>query len=192
MHQRLVRSALVAVVVAMAAAAPAPADSYAVDPMHAGVTFKISHAGLAWIPGRFNELSGEVTLDDDPAKCSFSLTIKTASVDTNMPKRDDHLRSPDFFNVKQFPAITFKSTAVKALKDGYEVTGDLTMHGVTKPVTFALVGGKKTQFPKGVQRTGFSTELTIKRTDFEVGGKIPTEMLGDEVVIAVSFEGTKK
>jgi polyisoprenoid-binding protein YceI len=167
------------------------ADDYAVDPVHSGVTFKISHLGLAWVHGRFNDFAGNFTLDpDDAGKCSFGLTIKAESVDTNNPKRDDHLRSPDFFNVKQFPAITFKSTAVKAGKDGYQVTGDLTLHGVTKPVTFALAGGRKAEFPKGVQRTGFSTELTLKRSEFGVDKF--GQAVGDEVYIAISFEGTRK
>ena len=111
-------------------------------------------------------------------------------MDTNNKKRDDHLRSPDFFNVKQYPTITFKSTAVKAVKDGYQVTGDFTLHGVTKSLTFAMVGGRKSEFPKGVQRTGFSTELVIKRSDYGMTKLL--EGIGDEVHIAVSFEGTKK
>ncbi len=167
------------------------ADEFAVDPMHSGVNFKISHLGLSWIHGRFDNYSGSFTLDGaDPGKSSFTLTIKTESIDTNNSKRDDHLRSPDFFNAKQFPAITFKSTAVKPAKDGYEVTGDLTLHGVTKPVTFTLLGGRKAEFPKGVQRTGFSTELVLKRSEF--GMTKFGEMLGDDVHVAVSFEGTKK
>jgi polyisoprenoid-binding protein YceI len=140
--------------------------------------------------GRFDDFSGTFTIDEDPGKCSFNLTIKTDSVDTNNKKRDDHLRSPDFFNVKQFPMITFKSTSVKAIKDGYQVTGDLTLHGVTKSVSFPLLGGRKVEFPKGVQRTGFSTELTIKRSEF--GMDKAADAVGDEVPISISFEGTKK
>jgi polyisoprenoid-binding protein YceI len=174
----------------LGAAAPARADDYLVDPVHSGVTFKIAHAGLSLIPGRFDDFSGNFTVDADPAKCSFGLTIKVDSIDTNNGKRDEHLRSPDFFNSKQYPALTFKSTAVKAVKDGYEVTGDFTLHGVTKPITFTLAGGKKAEFPKGMQRTGFSTELTLKRSEFGMD-KFP-DMLGDEVHVAVSFEGTKK
>jgi polyisoprenoid-binding protein YceI len=176
----------------LCAVAPArAADNYAVDPVHSGVHFKISHLGLAWVHGRFNDFSGSFTIDpDDPSKCSFGLNINTASVDTNNQKRDEHLRSPDFFNVKQFPAVAFKSTGLKAIKDGYQVSGDLTMHGVTKPVTFALTGGRKAEFPKGVQRTGFSTELILKRSDFGIDKF--TEAVGDEVHIAVSFEGSKK
>jgi polyisoprenoid-binding protein YceI len=168
------------------------ADDYVIDAAHSGVTFQISHMGVSYIPGRFNELSGNFTIDtSDPAKSSFSLTIKTESVDTNNSKRDEHLRAPDFFNAKQFPTITFASTAVKAVEGGYEVTGDLTMHGETKPITFSLKGGKTAEFPPKVIRTGFtSPQIVIKRTDFGVGKPMP--VLGNEVYIAVSFEGTKK
>ncbi len=119
------------------------------------------------------------------------MTIKAETVDTNNSKRDGHLRSPDFFNVKQFPAIAFKSTGVKAIKDGYEVTGDLTTHGATKPVKFEVLGGRKAQVMGGV-RTGFTTELSVKRSDFGVGTEQFANALGDEVRIAIGFEGTKK
>ena len=170
----------------------ATADDYVIDAAHSGVSFQISHLGLSYVQGRFNEFNGGFTIDtSDPAKSAFALTIKTESVDTNNAGRDKHLRSPDFFNVKQFPAITFASTAVKAIEGGYEVTGDLTLHGETKPVTFSLKGGKSAQFPPGVQRTGFSTsQIVVKRNDFGVGKPMP--VLGDDVYISISFEGTKK
>jgi polyisoprenoid-binding protein YceI len=178
------------VLVAVLGATPARADDFTVDAVHSSVTFKISHLGLSFVHGRFNEFSGGFTLDADAGKCAFNLAIKVDSIDTNNSKRDEHLRSPDFFNAKQFSAISFKSTGVKAIKDGYEVKGDLTMHGVTKPVTFALVGGRKAEFPKGVQRTGFSTDLMLKRSEF--GMDKFADALGDEVHIAVSFEGTRR
>lgn len=192
MHARFSGFFVAAILYSSVAAAPArSADDYAVDPAHSGVNFKISHLNLAWIHGRFNDFAGTFTIDpDDPAKSSFAMTIKPESVDTNNQKRDDQLRSPDFFNVKQFPVLSFKSTAVKAIKDGYEVSGDFTLHGVTKPITLTLVGGRHVEFPKGVQRTGFSTDLTIKRSDF--GMDKFTQALGDDVQIAVSFEGAKK
>jgi polyisoprenoid-binding protein YceI len=191
MSKRLPVPVVTAVLFAVVAAAPArAADEYAVDPMHTGVNFKIAHLGLSWTYGRFNDFSGSFAIDPDLAKCSFSLTIQAESIDTNNAKRDEHLRSPDFFNAKQFPRITFQSTAVKAIKDGYEVTGDLTLHGVTRSVTFPLVGGRKAEFPKRVERTGFSAEWVLKRSDFGMTKFI--EAVGDEVHIAVSFEGTKK
>jgi polyisoprenoid-binding protein YceI len=191
MRSRLMVPALTVILFAVAAATPAPAaDEYAVDAMHAGVTFKISHLGVSWVYGRFNDFTGTFTLDPDAAKCSFSLSIKTDSIDTANKKRDDHLRSPDFFNVKQFPTITFKSTAVKEVKNGYEVTGELTLHGQTRSVTFSLLGGRKAEFPKGVQRTGYSTDLVLKRSEF--GMDKFKEALSDEVYVSISFEGVKK
>jgi polyisoprenoid-binding protein YceI len=169
------------------------ADDYAVDPFHSGVTFRIAHLGLTWIHGRFNEYSGNFTLDKaDPSKSSVALTIKAESVDTAVKKRDDHLRAPDFFDVKQYPEILFKSTAVKAIEGGYEVTGEFSMHGKVKSITFKMLGGKTAEFPKGVHRIGFYSDLKIKRSDFGVGDEKFAKALGDDIHIAVSLEGTKK
>jgi polyisoprenoid-binding protein YceI len=188
------RRILITVVLTCAASllayAPAAADDFAVDPWHTAVTFKISHLGLSWTYGRFNDVTGSFTIDPaDPAGCSFAMEIKTESIDTGNKTRDGHLSSPDFFNVKQYPMISFKSTAVKAIDKGYEVTGDLTLHGVTKSVTFALKGGKTVEF-MGKQHTGFSTEFTVNRSDFDM--KKMLEAVGDPVHIAISFEGIKK
>ncbi len=167
------------------------ADNYAIDPAHTSVYFKIPHMGLSWTYGRFNDVGGKFTVDADvPAKTGFGLTIKTESVDTANPKRDEHLRSPDFLNAKQFPAISFSSTHVKPIDGGYEVQGDFTMHGVTKPISFVLKGGKTAEFPPGMQRTGFSTELMIHRSDFGMDKML--EAVGDEIKVAISFEGVKK
>jgi polyisoprenoid-binding protein YceI len=191
MHKRL-PAVLAAVLLATLGAATArAADDYNVDASHAGVHFKIGHLGLSWTYGRFNDVSGSFTIDPDASKCSFALAIKAQSIDTNNARRDEHLRSPDFFNVKQYPSITFQSTAVQAIQAGYQVTGNLTMHGTTKQVSFALYGGRKAEFPKGVQRTGYSTELVIKRSEYGMVDKM-AGAVGDEVYIAISFEGTKK
>ncbi len=148
-----------------ACAALEAADPFEVDPTHSSVVFKIQHAGISSIFGRFNEMSGDFMIDkQDPANSSFALNIKANSIDTNNAARDKHLRSPDFFNTKQFPALTFKSTTVRRVEKGYEVTGDFTMHGVTKQITFVLEGGgKEIEFPKGRKRIGFTTALTLKR-----------------------------
>jgi len=167
------------------------ADNYALDASHSGIRFQISHAGLSKTYGRFNDVAGKFTIDTaDPAKSSFEVTVKIESIDTGNKQRDDHLRSPDFFNAKQFPALTFKSTKVAKAKDGLEVTGDLTLHGVTKPVTMTLTGGKTAEFPKGTPRTGYTTSFTIKRSDYGMDKSLPA--VGDEVEIDVSFEGVKK
>jgi polyisoprenoid-binding protein YceI len=166
-------------------------DDYAIDGAHAGINFKIAHMGLSWIQGRFDEFAGNFAIDaNDPGKCTFALNINPASIDTNNQKRDDHLRNADFLNVKQFPAMSFKSTAVKAVEGGYEVTGDFTMHGVTKPMTLTLVGGRTAEFPKGVTRTGFSSEFVVRRADFGIDKFLPA--VGEKIYVAVSFEGTRK
>jgi polyisoprenoid-binding protein YceI len=183
--------ASVGVVAILGLASVATADDYAIDTAHSSVSFKISHLGLSYVHGRFNSFTGGFSLDpSDPAKNSFKLDIKTQSVDTNNGARDNHLRSPDFFNAKQYASVTFKSTSVKPVDGGFEVIGELTMHGETKPVTFTLKGGGTAEFPKGVTRTGFATDFVIKRSDFGVGKPMP--VLGDEVSVSIGFEGTKK
>lgn len=183
--------ASVGVVAFLGLAAVAAADEYAIDTMHSSVSFKISHLGLSYVHGRFNSFSGGFTLDSsESAKNSFKMDIKSQSVDTNNSGRDTHLRSPDFLNAKQYSSLTFKSTSVKPVDGGFEVSGDLTMHGTTKPITFTLKGGGTAEFPKGVTRTGFATDFVIKRSDFGVGK--PMAALGDEVSVSIGFEGTKK
>ena len=190
MRMPLLKAAL-GVFVLVGTRTAAVADDYVIDAAHSGVTFKISHLGISHVFGRFDDFSGGFTLNSgDSAKSSFTLNIKSQSVDTNNTARDTHLRSPDFFNVKQFPAISFSSTAVKPIEGGYEVTGDLKLHGETKPVTFSLKGGQTAEFPRGTQRTGYSTELVLKRSEFGVGR--PMAALGDDVFISISFEATKK
>src|SRR5207245_1214880 len=115
--------------------------------------------------------------------------IKSSSVDTGVKQRDDHLRSPDFFNAKQYPTITFKSSDVKAVKDGYELTGDFTLHGVTKPITFVLQGGKTIQM-KGTTQIGFHGILAVNRNDFGIA--TAPGMLGDTVHIYVGVEAKKR
>ena len=118
------------------------------------------------------------------------MRIKTASIDTNVEKRDQHLRTADFFDVEKYPEMVFKSTAVRKVGDGLEVTGDFTLHGVTRPVTFTLKGGEKAEFPKGTQRIGFFTEFTLKRSEFGMANMIPD--VGDEVRIFIGLEGVQK
>jgi polyisoprenoid-binding protein YceI len=189
--KKLVVTALVVLALGLVSGTRARADAYALDAMHTAVSFKVQHLGLSWTHGRFNDVDGNFTIDKEtPANSSFELTIKVGSIDTNNKKRDGHLLSPDFFNAKQYPVIAFKSTGVKAIDGGYSVTGDFTLHGVTKSITIPLKGGKEAELPKGVKRTGFSTDLILKRTLFGMDKLI--QAVGDDVHIAISFEGTKK
>jgi polyisoprenoid-binding protein YceI len=167
------------------------ADTYAYDAVHSSISFKARHLDISWIHGRFNEAEGTFVIDrQNPEKSKFELIIKADSVDTANAKRDEHLRQPDFFDTKQFPTITFKSTSVKPTDGGYEVVGDFTMHGKTKPVTLNLQGGKEHDF-KGVKRVAFSTELSLKRSDY---GFDPAAIgpIGDEAIILIDCEGVGK
>lgn len=167
------------------------ADEYDYDAVHSSVSFKARHLDISWIHGRFNEVSGKFSLDrQNPAKSKFLLSIKADSVDTNNAKRDEHLRQPDYFDTKQFPTIEFKSTKVKPIDGGYEVTGDFTMHGTTRPVTLVLKGGQEKEF-KGTKRVGFSTELSLKRSDYNFDPSA-IGLIGDEAIIIIDCEGVRK
>ena len=167
------------------------ADVYDYDQIHSSISFKARHLDISWIHGRFNEAEGKFAIDrQDPSKSSFKLTIKADSVDTANKARDEHLRQPDYFDTKQFPTITFVSTDVKAIDGGYEVKGDFTMHGVTKSITLVLKGGKESEF-KGVKRVPFSTDVSLKRSDFGFD-KNAIGPIGDEALIFIDCEGMRK
>jgi polyisoprenoid-binding protein YceI len=164
-------------------------STYKVDPAHSFVIFRIKHMDVGHVYGRFNEPNGAITIDDaDPTKSSFTLELQTQKVDTGIQKRDDHLKSTDFFNAKQFPTIKFASTSVKKTDKGYEVTGDLTLHGVTKPVTLNIEQtGQGAMGPK--QILGFETTVDIKRSDF--GMKNMIGPAADDVRLIISLEAGK-
>jgi polyisoprenoid-binding protein YceI len=186
-------SAAVVVAVVISAPAAATAESYKADPVHSSSAFRIKHANTAYFWGRFNEPTGSFTLDDaDPTKSTFNVEFATDKVDTANAKRDAHLKSPDFFNARQYPKITFKSTKVQKgeADNTLAVTGDLTMHGVTKPITVAVELTGKGEFPPGTPRAGVEATFTVKMTDFEIKG-MPTA-LSDDVKVVVSLEGIKQ
>jgi polyisoprenoid-binding protein YceI len=176
----------------LCAALPAmAAEEYVYDAVHSSVSFKARHLDISWIHGRFNEVDGKFSIDrEDASKSSFQLTIKADSVDTANPARDEHLRQPDYFDTKQFPTIEFQSTKVKAIEGGFEVTGNFTMHGTTKEITFKLMGGKQIE-SRGVRRVGFSTELRLKRSDFGFD-KNAIGPIGDEAIVIIDCEGMSK
>ena len=168
---------------------PAHADEYAVDNVHSSLVFRVKHNNVAYFYGRFNELSGRFRFDDaEPANAMFELEIKTQSVDTNNKSRDNHLKSPDFFSAREFPVIGFKSTEVKKTGDDtFEVTGDLSLHGATRPIT-ATVERVGTGTGRGGTRVaGYEAVLAIKRSEF--GMNYALDSLGDEVRIMLGVEG---
>jgi polyisoprenoid-binding protein YceI len=167
------------------------ADEYAFDGVHSSISFKARHLDISWIHGRFNVAEGRFVLDrQKPENSKFELSIKADSVDTANAQRDEHLRQPDYFDTKQFPTIDFKSTKVKAIDGGYEVQGNFTMHGRTRPITLKLMGGQEHVF-KGTKRVAFATELTLKRSDYGFDPKA-IGPIGDEAIILIDCEGVGK
>jgi polyisoprenoid-binding protein YceI len=167
------------------------ADTYQVDTAHSFINFKVKRAGFSYVNGRFNAFSGSAKWDEsDAAKRSLEITIQTESVDTGNERRDQHLKSPDFFNSKQFPVMTFKSSEIKGVQvDGYEaaweVTGDLSLHGVSKPLAFILKQIGRGEDRRGNYNVGLQTEFTITRSEFGMTNMI--QMGGDEVICSVDI-----
>lgn len=198
MNIRFTHLALFAVpVLALSLAAARPDDkkampaggAYDVDPVHSTVIFKCKHLNTSWAFGRFDEIAGTFTVDEaKPENSKVEITIQAKSVNTNAPKRDDHLRSGDFLDVKQFPTATFKSKSVAKKGDHmYAVTGDFMLHGVTKSVTLDMEQTGASDGPPMGKAVGFYGTLTISRGDY--GMKYMPDMLGDAVTLMLSVEG---
>src|SRR5688572_2103339 len=183
-------SAALAVVLALGTSAAFAADTYKIDSEHATVIFRVSHFNIGNAYGRFNDPTGTVVYDKaDPSKTQFTFEVKTENVDTDNEKRDNHLRSPDFFDARQFPVISFKSTSVKAEGDTLQVTGDLDLHGVKKSITFPIKKTGETDTGKMGYRTGWEAEVDLKRSDFGMTGM--KGAIGDDVHLVISFEAVK-
>lgn len=169
------------------------AENFALDPAHASVLFGVSHLGFSKTFGRFNIVEGKFSLDaENPENSSVEVTIDAASLDTNHAKRDEHLRGADFFDVAQFPKLTYKSTSVKRTGDKTAtVTGDLTLHGVMKPVPLqvTLVNAGPNPMDKSKTVAGFSARGVLRRSDFGMAYAAP--VLGDEVEIIIEVDAIK-
>lgn len=167
-------------------------EQYKVDPVHSSVLFRVKHLNTAYVYGRFNEFSGTFAVDPaQPQNSKLELTVQTGSVDTNNADRDKHLKSPDFFNTAQFPAATFKSTAFRAINEKQvEVTGNLTLNGVTKSITAQLELTGEGASPFQDYRKGLYALLKINRSEF--GIKFMPGGLSEEVLLIVSLEGIRQ
>ncbi|UXI68917.1 YceI family protein [Tahibacter amnicola] len=183
--------ALVTAFVAAAGAAQA-ADKYEFDNSHTQVVFSWTHMGFSNPSARFEKVEGELLLDTaDLTKSSVSVTLPIASIDSDVAKFDDHLRSDDFFDLAKFPTATFKSTKVEKAGDNkLKVTGDLTIHGVTKPAVLDVKINKIGDHPMAKKpAAGFDATTTIKRSDFGLGKYVPN--VSDEVKIQITTETLK-
>ena len=178
-------------------AAIAQATDFTIDPAHSSVGFNVRHI-VSHVKGQFNEFSGYFSYDPKaPEKSSVDAVIQTKSINTNMDKRDGHLRSPDFFDVEKYPTMTFKSTSAKSSGAGkMDISGTLTIHGVSKPVVLSVQGGDTAKDPWGGTRTGFSATTTINRKDFGMNWNKTLDnggvLVGDDVAIDIEVEGVAK
>ena len=195
------QAAVVLALVLAAAPAARAADVYDLDQTHFSIVFSVSHMNMSYTYGMFRQANAQVVLDrENPANTQFRVTIKADSIDTNNQGRDTHLKSPDFFDTASFPEITFASTAVvldtRPDQPGinYQVTGDLTMHGVTRQVVLPIRLLGEGPSLDGKPHAGFLTQTELKRSEFGVGGGrfADSNLVGDAIAITVSFEAIKQ
>ena len=171
--------------------------TYSIDKAHSEATFQVRHL-ITKVRGRFSDFGGTIELDEQyPERSSVNVTTQAASIDTNERDRDTHLRSADFFDAEKFPTLTFLSTVITRTGDQrFAVTGDLTIHGVTKPVTFDVMYLGKAKDPWGNERVAFEAEATINRKDYGLNWNAALEtggfLVGDEVKISLSVQAIPK
>ncbi len=177
----------------------AQAVTWQLDPAHSNAQFVVRHLGISNVQGEFTKVSGAVQLDDqDISKCTVNASIDVASVDTRVQRRDDDLKSDHFFDVAKYPTITFQSTKILSTGEGTaKMTGNLTLHGVTKEVTFDVTGPSKSIQAMGTTRRGASATTKINRQDFGItylSNTLPggDEMIGDIVTITLDVAMVKK
>jgi len=181
-----IKTTLLASAIAFAAAAPAQAAEYKIDSDHTFVVFEVVHLGIGKAYGMFRNTTGSY----DPDAGKLNVVIDANSLYTANKKRDEHLRGPDFFNAKQFPEITFESTKIDTKGDEIQVTGNLTMKGKTKKVSFPMKKVGEGKDPWGNYRTGYEGSLTVNRMDF--GVDYMPEGLSKEVTLNLAVEGIKQ
>ena len=175
-----------------------PTVHYEIDPAHSGALFKVRHMMISNIRGEFTRISGTVVLDlDHPVGSSIDVTIDAASINTHEEKRDEHLRSADFFDVAKFPSITFKSNEIVATDEGYEVVGDLTIHGITRKENLRVDDlTPEAKDPWGGFRRGAMATTKIDRKDFGLNWNTALEaggfLVGDEVSINIDVQLVRK
>ena len=189
------RLAILSGILALAAPlAVAQTSTWVPDKAHSSVDFTILHMGLSNVRGHFGNIGGSITFDEaDISKSKVNVTIDVTTVDTGVSMRDNDLKSENFFDVAKFPSATFESTSVAKSGNGLTVSGNLTLHGVTKPVVLQVEG--PTGPIPGMDKkphSGFSATTTVSRTAFGLGTKYPTNMLGDDVKLTIDLDVAKQ
>lgn len=168
-------------------------DRFEIDPDHSTVQFEIDHLSLSRGYGRFDKVSGYVIEDQDPAKLQVVIDIDPSSINTGFKKRDDHLKSPDFLDVKQFRDLSFRSTKVERIDaKKLRVTGTMKLHGVSKPITILAEKVGQGKDPWGGFRAGYAARWDFKRSDFGMNFLLEGGALGDKIDVVVLLETLKK
>lgn len=188
---RALRYLVLAGLLGAAASAQAAPVTYKLDPGHTFVLFSWNHFGFSNPTANLGLGEGTLVFDEkDPAKSSVDVTLPLADLDTHVSKLDEHLKKPDFFDAEKYPTVTFKSTKVQAVGGNkYKVTGDLTVHGVTKPVVLDATLNKSGEHPMlKVPTVGFDAVTTLKRSDFGVGAYVPN--VSDEIKVRITTEAS--
>ncbi|GAA2930706.1 YceI family protein [Streptomyces thioluteus] len=166
--------------------------TWTIDPVHSEVAFSVRHLGIAKVRGRFDSFEGQIVLAGNPLESSVTATVRTGSVSTGNAQRDEHVHGADFLDTRAFPEMTFASTGVRATDDGFLVDGNLTLRGVTRPVTLALeVNGFGTGFD-GRPAAGFSATAEINRSDFGVTAGPAGGVVGEKITISLEVEANRQ
>lgn len=189
------RMAIVAAILAIIAPfALAQSTTWNFDSAHSSVEFSITHMGLSHVHGHFGKVSGSISLNAaDVTKSSVNATIDVTGVDTSNDARNNHLKTPDFFDTTKYTTATFVSTSVQKTSTGLSVTGNLTLRGVTKPVVLKVETSQTITSPMDhKQHTGFSATTTISRKDFGIGGNFPEAILSDGVKLEIEVEAIQQ
>ncbi|NUR56909.1 MAG: YceI family protein [Acidobacteria bacterium] len=170
--------------------------TWKIDPTHTHVEFAVKHMMITTVKGRFSGVTGEIRLDEPTFSASkVDIDIEVATIDTREPQRDTHLRSGDFFDVEKYPKISFRSTSIDGTLESFKLSGDLTIHGVTRPATLDVTYEGRGKDPWGGERIGFAATAKIKRSDFGLTWNAALEtggfLVGDDVKISLDVEAVK-
>lgn len=168
------------------------AGTWAIDPTHTEVGFSVRHLAISKVKGKFENFSGTITTAENPLESSVSATVEVASINTNQADRDGHLRTGDFFAAEEYPEFTFTSSAVRQEGNDFKIDGELTLRGVTKPVTFDFDFGGFGTDPYGNYKVGFTATTVVKREDYGIQWNAPLEtgglLLGSDVTITLDVQ----
>jgi polyisoprenoid-binding protein YceI len=167
------------------------AGTWTIDPIHSDVSFIVRHLGVSKVRGQFNTFTGEIVTAENPFESTVNATIEAASFHTRQEQRDNHVKSPDFLHVEEYPELTFTSTGVRHDGEQFLLDGDLTVRGVTKPVTLNLEINGFGESPDGSPLLGISASTEISRKDFGVTGGAAGAMVSDKIQILLEIEAKR-